>query len=149
VDGLRARLVAPSQIIRRGEVTPISLQFDVVMDPGGPKVAKRYDLMGVTSVPIPQPFFVDCRVDGATANQRDDLPVVIPAYVSGIRQPSPEIRELILHPGIFEVDGRPILSTPGRHRLELGLNFRYLIRPNDPEVWEGQLRAPPLEFEVR
>ncbi len=141
VDGLRARIVTPSDVLVHP--APIALQLENVSDR-----PRTYNYMGVTTAEIPQPYHFTLRSDGLDLDQTD-VGIVIPAGSSFVPHATGVIRTIVVSAAFWRSHSNPQGRLIGSHRLAIRFHFEpSFVRGDDAAVWWGKVTTPPLAVTV-
>lgn len=142
-DGMRARLVW-SAGCADADTTPFAVQLQNVSDR-----ARKYNVAGTTIAEIPQPLHCTLLVDGAEWQQRERIPLMIPASELFAPHPAGTIRSIVMRPEYWRSDGRELGTFPGARPVRILFHFKPSVWVGgDKELWMGKLLTPELEIDV-
>lgn len=146
VDFLQARMLLQNDTLRAADGNPL-LALQLRHD--SPR-ARHYNVVGVTRVEIPQPLHCQLLVDGKPCSQPKDLPLSVPAEMSFQPHEPGTTRTVVASLLHYRLDGKPLSSLRGRHRLA----FRFAFSPTlwdgpADHYWMGEVTTPELEVDFR
>lgn len=147
-DGLRARVLLATGC-QDLDHAPLLLQLQNVGDR-----TRRYNVVGVTLAPVPQPLHFDLCVgegDAATrGEQRGDVPVLIQADDLMVPHAAGTIRTLVVRPDYWRFAGQRLGELPDASAIRMRFHFAATTWLNgDTELWQGELTTGRLQLPPR
>ncbi|MBK8095482.1 MAG: hypothetical protein IPK26_00130 [Planctomycetes bacterium] len=146
VDFMQARMLLQNATLRAADGNPL-LALQLRHD--SPR-ARHYNVIGITRADVPQPLHCQLLVDGKPCSQPPDLPVTIPAEMGFQPHEPGTTRTVVASLQHYWLDGKPLASLRGRHRL----SFRFAFSPTvwdgpADHYWMGEVTTPEVEVDFR
>ena len=146
VDFMQARLLLQNATLRAADGNPL-LALQLRHD--SPR-ARHYNVIGSTQADVPQPLHCQLLVDGKPCSQPKNLPVTIPAEMGFQPHEPGTTRTVAASLQHYWLDGKPLSSLRGRHRLA----FRFAFSPTlwdgpADHYWMGEVTTPEVEVDFR
>lgn len=144
VDGMCARVVVPRAHLHAPGLFPFALQLRNDSDR-----VRRYNVLGVTQVDVPQPFHFNLIVDGEEWDQAERQGPMIPGSLLMIEHTPGTVRSLVVAPSQWSQNGAPLSAKPGDHSVQFRFHSKLLVwNANDRSIWQGELTTPPVKIAV-